>query len=141
MKRHASATWWGDLKSGNGRLSAESGALSEVPYAYSTRFRDERGTNPEELIGAAHAGCFSQALAMILADGGMTPARIDTDAAVSLEKVDDGFAITGVHLSTRIEVPGGDPEKVEKAAHEAKVGCPVGKALDVDITLDVTLVN
>lgn len=141
MKRHASATWWGTLKDGRGELTADSEILHDTPYSFSTRFENERGTNPEELIGAAHAGCYSMALAGILARAGTPAKRIDTKADVTLEKVDDGFAITTVHLTTRLEVPDGEPEAVEKAAHDAKAGCPVSKVLNAEITLDVTLVT
>lgn len=141
MKRNASATWWGSLKDGKGQLSAESGVLTETPYSFATRFENEKGTNPEELIGAAHSGCFSMALANILAEAGMTPERIDTEAEVTLEKGDDGFAITRVHLKTRAEVPGAEPDAFEKAANDAKAGCPVSKVLNAEITLEATLVN
>ena len=141
MERHASATWLGTLRDGRGELTAESGILQDTPYSFSTRFENEKGTNPEELIGAAHAGCYSMALAGILARAGTPAQRIDTAADVTLEKVDDGFGITKVHLSTRLEVLDGDPEAIEKAAHEAKAGCPVGKLLKAEVTLDVTLVT
>lgn len=141
MKRHASATWWGTLKDGRGELTAESGVLSDTPYSFATRFENEKGTNPEELIGAAHAGCYSMALSGILARAGTPAERIDTKAEVTLEKVDGGFGITKVHLTTRLEVPDGEPAAVEKAAHEAKAGCPVSKVLNAEITLEVTLVT
>lgn len=141
MKRNASATWYGDLPSGRGELSSDSGVLSSTPYSFGTRFENEKGTNPEELIGAAHAGCFSMALSGILGRGGVTPERIDTTARVSLDKVDDGFAITGIHLDTRVEASGLDAETFEEAANAAKAGCPVSKALSVEITLSATLVT
>lgn len=141
MKRHASATWWGDIKEGRGEITTQSGTLEDTAYSFATRFEDEKGTNPEELIGAAHAGCFSMALSGILARAGTPASRIDTRADVTLEKVEAGFAITGVHLSTRLEVPGADTADLEQAAREAKEGCPVSAALDVEITLDVTVVS
>lgn len=141
MKRKAEATWWGSLRDGRGEISAESGVLSHTPYSFHTRFENEKGTNPEELIGAAHAGCYSMALSNILTQAGMTPDRIDTQAVVTLEKGAEGFAITKVELTTRVEIPGANPAAFEKAAHEAKVGCPVSKLLDAEIVLDATLVN
>ena len=106
MKRSASAVWQGDLRSGRGRLTSDSGVLHDTPYSFSTRFENEKGTNPEELIGAAHAGCFSMALSNILVQAGITPERIDTRAAVYLEKGEAGFGITRVHLETRVRAPG-----------------------------------
>lgn len=141
MKRKATATWWGKLAKGRGELTSESGAISKTPYSVPTRFGDEKGTNPEELIAAAHAGCFSMALSKQLADAGLDPKRIDTEAEVTLEKVDDGFAITHVLLSTRVEVPDADPKVVEKAAQGAKRGCPVSKVLNAEIELQATLVS
>lgn len=141
MKRHASATWWGSIKEGRGEITTQSGTMDDTPYSFATRFEGEKGTNPEELIGAAHAGCYSMALSGILARAGTPATRIDTRADVTLEKVEAGFAITGVHLSTRLEVPGADAADLEQAAREAKEGCPVSKALDVEITLDVTVVQ
>jgi osmotically inducible protein OsmC len=141
MKRTASATWHGTLTEGRGVLDTGSGVLSDTPYSFATRFEDERGTNPEELLGAAHAGCFSMALSMILAEKGIEAERIDTQAEVSLEQVDDGFAITKVHLTTRVEAPDADPDTFEAAANDAKAGCPVSKVLNADITLEATLVT
>lgn len=141
MERKASATWWGTLKDGRGELGSESGALASTPYSVPTRFGDEKGSNPEELIGAAHAGCFSMALSGTLEDEGLDPKRIDTEAAVRLEKGEEGYSITRVRLSTRVEAPGADPEAFERAANEAKRGCPVSRALDVEIELSATLVQ
>ncbi len=141
MKRHASATWWGSIRDGRGELTADGGVLNDTPYSFSTRFEDEEGTNPEELIGAAHAGCYSMALSGILTGAGTPPERIDTSADVILEKVDAGFAITKVHLTTRIQAPGADPDALKRAAQDAKVGCPVSKVLNAEITLDVTVVS
>jgi osmotically inducible protein OsmC len=141
MDRNASATWFGTLREGRGVLSSDSGVLSDTPYSFATRFENERGTNPEELIGAAHAGCFSMALSMILSEKGIEAERIDTQAEVSLEQVDDGFAITKVHLTTRVEAPDAAPDTFEAAASDAKAGCPVSKVLNADITMDATLVT
>ncbi len=143
MQRSANATWWGTLEEGKGEISSESGVLSTTPYSFGARFKEDkdRGTNPEELIGAAHAGCFSMALSMILQKAGMESKRIDTEAKVRLDKVEGGFAITGVHLITRVEAPGADPEAFEKAANDAKAGCPVSQVIDTEITLEATLVN
>lgn len=141
MKRNASAVWYGSLEEGRGELSSDSGILTDTPYSFGTRFEDEKGTNPEELIGAAHAGCFSMALSMILGEHGVTPERIDTKAEVTLEQVDGDFTITRVHLTTRVEVSGLDPEAFEEAANAAKAGCPVSRVLDADITMDATLVT
>lgn len=141
MERTASATWWGGLKDGRGELGTESGALSATPYSFATRFEDSTGSNPEELIGAAHAGCFSMALAGALAKHGITSERIDTEARVRLEKGDEGFSITRVRLSTRVEAPGAEREAFEKATREAKEGCPVSRLLDAEIELRATLVN
>lgn len=141
MKRNASATWYGSLKNGRGELASDSGILSATPYSFGTRFENEKGTNPEELIGAAHAGCFSMALSMILGEHDVTPERIDTEATVSLEKVDDGFAITKIHLDTRVEASGLDADTFEEAANAAKDGCPVSKVLDAEITMSATLVT
>jgi osmotically inducible protein OsmC len=141
MLRSATATWWGSLAEGRGEISTESGALADTPYSFKTRFENERGTNPEELIGAAHAGCFSMALSVILQKAGIESKRIDTEAKVQLDKVEGGFAITAVHLSTRVEAPGADPEAFRQAADDAKAGCPVSQVIDAEITLEATLVN
>lgn len=139
MKRNATARWQGDLKSGKGQLSTDSGVLSKDAYSFATRFESGKGTNPEELIAAAHAGCFSMALSMILGAAGHTPDYVETKASVSLERADEGFAITAVHLAVKARVPGADAATFEKAADEAKAGCPVSKALRVDITMDAAL--
>lgn len=141
MKRNASAVWYGSLREGRGEISSDSGILAETPYSFGTRFEEEKGTNPEELIGAAHAGCFSMALSMILGEHDVTPERIDTKAAVTLEQVEGGFAITKVHLTTRVEASGLDAAAFEEAANAAKEGCPVSKVLDAEITMDATLVT
>lgn len=141
MKRQASARWQGGLESGVGTMSTDSGVLSDTPYSFGTRFEDKQGTNPEELIGAAHAGCYSMALSMILGEAGYTPEKIDTGATVTLDKVDEGFAVTSVHLEVSAVVPGADTDAFEKAANEAKAGCPVSKLLNADITMEATLEN
>ncbi len=139
MKRHASAHWEGGLKDGKGAVSTESGVLDNQQYSFSTRFEDAKGTNPEELIGAAHAGCYSMALSMILGEEGMTADSIDTKADVTLDQVEGGFAITAIHLTLEASIPGADKAKFEEAAEKAKQGCPVSKVLNADITLDATL--
>ncbi|WP_205341205.1 OsmC family protein [Denitrificimonas caeni] len=139
MKKTASAHWEGDLKQGKGTISTQSGALKENPYGFNTRFEDAPGTNPEELIGAAHAGCFSMAFSMLLGEENFTPDSIDTKATVTLEKQDDGFTITAVHLQMQARIPGIDQAKFEEIAGKAKSGCPVSKLLNADITLDATL--
>ncbi|MES2819277.1 MAG: OsmC family protein [Pseudomonadota bacterium] len=139
MKKTASALWQGGIKDGNGSISTQSGALSNNPYGFNTRFQDQPGTNPEELIGAAHAGCFSMALAKELDDAGIKAERIDTKAEVTLDKVEGGFAITAVHLSLQARLPGVDREVFERAVETAKNGCPVSKLLKAEITLEVVL--
>ena len=141
MKKTASAVWQGGLKDGKGQISTESGALKQAPYGFNTRFEGTPGTNPEELIGAAHAGCFSMALSMILGEAGLTPERIDTTAEVTLDKQPDGFAITAVHLILKAKVPGASEQQFVELANKAKAGCPVSKVLNATITLDATLVS
>lgn len=135
MQRNASAVWEGGLKDGRGTVSTESGVLSEAQYSFSTRFENGTGTNPEELLGSAHAGCYSMALSLVLGESGITPERVETSAAVAIEPSDDGFTITSVHLDTRIKAPGADRETVEEAAEKAKAGCPVSKLFNAEITL------
>jgi len=139
MKRSASAEWKGGLKDGKGVISTESGVLANTQYSFSTRFENGKGTNPEELIGAAHAGCFSMALSAQLGEAGMTPDRIATTAAVTLEKLDSGFTITAIHLTVKAKVPGADAAKFQTAANNAKAGCPVSKVLKATITMDASL--
>ncbi|MDA7086738.1 OsmC family protein [Pseudomonas sp. SA3-5] len=139
MKKTASAHWQGGLKDGTGTISTQSGALSSSPYGFNTRFEDQPGTNPEELIGAAHAGCFSMALSKELGDAGMTAESIETKAEVTLDKVDGGFAITAVNLSLRAKIPGADRAAFEQAVEAAKNGCPVSKVLNAEITLEAVL--
>ncbi|MBB35429.1 MAG: OsmC family peroxiredoxin [Hirschia sp.] len=139
MQKQGSARWAGDLKSGQGSISTESGALKDQPYGFGTRFNGQRGTNPEELIGAAHAACFSMALANMLSDEGMTPETIDTTADVTLDKDGDGFSITKVHLDTTVSIPDADHEAVTRIIAKAKENCPVSKLLSAEITLSQTL--
>ena len=139
MKRSANAVWTGDLRNGKGTISTESGVLSETPYSFKTRFEGEKGTNPEELIGAAHAGCFTMALSLELQKAGLTADRLTTKADVTLDQKDGGFAITAVHLTLRARIPGATQAAFESAANNAKAGCPVSKLLKADITLEAQL--
>jgi len=139
MKRTASAIWEGGLKDGRGTVSTESGVLATQAYSFHTRFENERGTNPEELIAAAHAGCFSMALSAQLGEVGLRANNIETSAAVTLEKTESGFAVTTVHLDVRAEVPGADTAVFETAAKKAKEGCPISKLLNAKITMDTHL--
>jgi osmotically inducible protein OsmC len=139
MKRTGSAVWKGGLKDGKGTVSTDSGVLSNTPYSFSTRFEDGKGTNPEELIAAAHAGCFSMALSAQLGNAGMTAESIATTATVNLEKTDAGFTITAVHLDVKAKIPGADKGAFETAANNAKAGCPVSRVLNAAITMNATL--
>jgi len=139
MKHKASAVWQGSLKEGAGTLSTGSGALVEKPYSFKTRFEGEQGTNPEELIGAAHAGCFSMAFSMILGMAGFTPDKIETTATVSLEPKDGGFAITASHLDMTASIPNIDEATFQDLAAKAKAGCPVSKVLNAEISLTAQL--
>ncbi len=139
MKQTASAVWQGSLKEGTGTISTGSGALSAKPYSFKTRFEGAPGTNPEELIGAAHAGCFSMAFSMILGIEGYTPEKIATTATVTLEKKGDGFAITASHLDVTATIPGIDETAFQLAAVKAKAGCPVSKLLNAHITMEARL--
>jgi osmotically inducible protein OsmC len=139
MKRTASAEWKGGLKDGNGAISTESTVLSNAQYSFGTRFESGKGTNPEELIAAAHAGCFSMALSAQLGEKGIKPERIRTSAAVTLEKGEDGFAITKVHLDVVAKIPGGNQQAFQEAASGAKRGCPVSKVLKAEITMEARL--
>src|SRR5512137_1752357 len=127
MQRNASAHWSGGLKDGKGTITSASGVLKNTPYSFSTRFEGQPGTNPEELIAAAHAGCFTMALSGQLGNAGMTAQAIDTSAAVTLEKLESGFTITAVHLQVKARVPGADKAKFDQAARNAKEGCPVSR--------------
>lgn len=139
MNKTASAHWAGNLKQGKGTISTESGALKDNPYGFNTRFENQPGTNPEELIGAAHAGCFSMAFAMLLGEENFTPDSIDTQATVTLEKQSDSFAVTAVHLEMQARIPGIEQSKFDEIADKAKSGCPISKLLNAKITLDATL--
>jgi len=139
MNRSASAVWQGGLKDGSGRLTTQSGVFKDEPYSFQTRFGDTPGTNPEELIAAAHAGCFSMALSLVLANAGLTPERIDTSAKVTLEQQGGGFTITAVHLDVTAKVPGADNAQFREAAKGAKENCPVSKVLNAKITMDAKL--
>ena len=141
MKTHGSAAWQGGIKDGKGAISTKSGALKEYPYGFASRFEGKPGTNPEELIGAAHAGCFTMALSLILGEAKLKADQMDTKAEVTLEKQGDGFAITSVHLTLRAAIPGVDQATFEQLAGKAKAGCPVSKLLNAKITLDAELVT
>ncbi|NCT68643.1 MAG: OsmC family protein [Rhodanobacteraceae bacterium] len=140
MKKHASAVWTGGLMDGKGTMSTQTGVLSDAPYGFKSRFEDGPGTNPEELIAAAHAGCFSMALSLMLGQAGLTPERIETRAEVSLEKVGEGFAITASHLDVSAKVPGTDAAAFQRIATQAKEGCPLSKLMTAKITMDARLV-
>jgi osmotically inducible protein OsmC len=139
MKRSASAVWKGGLQDGKGSVSSESGALKGVPYNFKMRFENEPGTNPEELIAAAHASCFSMALSLFLGQAGMTAESIDTTATVTLEKVGDAMTVTSSHLQTKCRIPNADQAAFQKAAEGAKAGCPISRLLNTKITLDASL--
>lgn len=139
MQRKASAIWQGGLKNGTGTLNTASGTLKETPYSFRMRFEDAPGTNPEELVAAAHAGCFAMALSAQLEGAGITPERLDVTATVTMEKSDGGWAVTKSHLDLTARIPGADPEKFKTAAENAKAGCPISKLLKAEITLDAKL--
>jgi osmotically inducible protein OsmC len=140
MKRSASAVWKGGLQDGKGTVSTAAGALSNVPYNFKMRFGDEKGTNPEELIAAAHAACFSMALSLFMANEGLTPESIDTTATVSFDNVNGAWTVTASHLQTKVKSPNADAAKFQKAAEGAKAGCPISRLLNTAITLDAALV-
>mgnify|MGYP000935185007 FL=1 len=139
IHKHGSAHWSGDIKRGKGTVSTESGVLNQQPYGFNTRFEGEKGTNPEELIGAAHAACFSMALSLMLGEAGYTADSIDTTADVSLDKTDSGFAISKIARKSKVTVPGIDPQQFDGVIQKAKAGCPVSQVLNAEITLDYTL--
>lgn len=139
MQRKASAIWQGGLKDGKGSVSSASGVLSNTPYSFTTRFENTPGTNPEELIAAAHAACFSMALSAQLGNASLTPASIQTAATLTMEKLDSGWTITAVHLDVVGRVPNADQAAFEKAANDAKSGCPVSKVLKANITMSAKL--
>lgn len=140
MTTYGTAAWKGGLKDGKGAISTKSGALKEYPYGFASRFEGLPGTNPEELIGAAHAGCFTMALSLILGEAGFTAEQMDTKAEITLAKQDDGFAITKSALTLRAKIPGIDDAKFQELTAKAKAGCPVSKLLKAEITLDAALV-
>lgn len=141
MERKATAVWQGGLKDGNGTLTTESKVLSNTPYSYSTRFEGSPGTNPEELLGAAHAGCFTMALSAQLAELGIKSERIETKATITFEKLDTGFTITRSHLDVSVRAPGAERARFEQAAEKAKTGCPMSKVLRAEISMDARLVD
>jgi lipoyl-dependent peroxiredoxin len=139
MNRTATAVWNGDLKNGKGTLSTQSGVLKSTPYSFATRFESGIGTNPEELIAAAHAGCFTMALSAFLGGAGFTPQQLSTEATLTLEQVQGNWTITAVHLALSAQVPGISPEKFEEIAANAKANCPVSRVLNTKITLATKL--
>jgi osmotically inducible protein OsmC len=140
MKRNASAVWQGNLKQGKGTISTSSGVLSGTQYSFSTRFENGVGTNPEELLAAAHGGCFAMAFSAQLGEAGLTAERIDVTATITLDKTETGFGITESHLDLKAKIPGADQAAFDKAAGNAKAGCPVSKLFNTKITLDAALV-
>jgi lipoyl-dependent peroxiredoxin len=139
IKRRGSASWKGGLKDGRGSISTESGALQAYPYGFASRFEGQKGTNPEELLGAAHSGCFTMALSLILGEAKLVAEQMDTTADVTLEQVEGGFAITAVHLTLKAKIPGTNQATFEELANKAKAGCPVSKLFKTNITLEATL--
>ena len=140
MQRKATAVWRGDLKGGTGRISSDSGVLSDTAYSFHTRFENEKGTNPEELIAAAHAGCFAMALSAQLGEAGIKPDEISTQATVTLDKTDGGWTVTKSHLEVKARIPNADEAAFRKAADNAKAGCPISKLLKAEITMNAQLV-
>lgn len=140
IKRKASAVWRGSLKGGKGTVSTASGVLSGTQYSFGTRFENGTGTNPEELIAAAHAGCFAMAFSAQLGEAGLTPESIEAAATVTLDKKDGGWAVTKSHLEVSARIPGADQAAFEKAANAAKQGCPISQLLKAEITMDAKLV-
>lgn len=139
MRRKASAVWTGGIKDGKGKISTDSGVLSDTQYSFSARFEDGIGTNPEELLAASHAGCFTMALSGQLGNAGLTAESIKTTATVRLEKLESGFTITSVHLEVVAKVPGADEQAFQTAARNAETGCPISKVLKAEITMDAKL--
>lgn len=139
LQRKASALWQGGLKNGKGTLSTQSGVLNETPYSFSTRFEQAKGTNPEELVAAAHAGCFAMALSAQLEGAGMTPEKLEVTATIKLDKQDGGWAVTESHLELTAHIPGADPDKFDTCAENAKKGCPISKLLNARVTMDAKL--
>jgi lipoyl-dependent peroxiredoxin len=141
INRRGSASWKGGLKDGRGSISTESGALQAYPYGFASRFEGQRGSNPEELLGAAHAACFTMALSLILGEAKLVADQMDTTAEVTLEQVEGGFAITAVHLALKAKVPGTNQAAFQELANKAKAGCPVSKLFKANITLEATLLS
>jgi osmotically inducible protein OsmC len=141
MIRKASAVWKGSLKEGKGTISSDSGVLSNTPYSFSTRFENAKGTNPEELIAAAHAGCFTMALSAQLGNAGITPESLETTASLTLDKLDAGWTVTKIHLDVSARIPGADQAAFDKAAESAKAGCPISRLLKAEITMTARLVG
>ena len=141
INRTGSAAWQGGIKDGKGSISTQSGALKAYPYGFASRFEGTPGSNPEELIAAAHSACFTMALSLILGEAKLTAEQLDTSAQVSLESVEGGYAITAVHLTLKGKVPGATAEQFVELANKAKAGCPVSKLLKADISLDAQLVG
>ncbi len=141
MVRKASAVWKGSLKEGKGTISSDSGVLSSTPYSFSTRFENAKGTNPEELIAAAHAGCFTMALSAQLGNAGITPESLETTASLTLDKLDAGWTVTKIHLDVSARIPGADKAAFDKAAENAKAGCPISRLLKAEITMSARLVG
>ena len=139
MQRKASAVWNGDLKGGKGKISTASGVLSDTQYSFGTRFESGAGTNPEELIAAAHASCFAMALSAQLGEAGIKPEEIRAEATVTLDKTDGGWTVTKSHLEVTAKIPGVDPQAFDKAAQNAKAGCPISKLLKAEITMNASL--
>jgi osmotically inducible protein OsmC len=139
MQRNASAHWSGGLKDGKGTITSASGVLKATPYSFSTRFEEQPGTNPEELIAAAHAGCFTMALSGQLGGAGMTAESLDTTATVTMEKLVAGFTVTSIHLQVKAKIPGADQARFDQAARNAKEGCPISRLLNTRITMEATL--
>jgi len=141
MVRKASAVWKGSLKEGKGTISSDSGVLSNTPYSFSTRFENAKGTNPEELIAAAHAGCFTMALSAQLGNANLTPESLETSASLTLDKLDSGWTVTKIHLDVSARIPGADKAAFDKAAEAAKAGCPISRLLKAEITMTARLVG
>jgi lipoyl-dependent peroxiredoxin len=139
MQRKARAVWKGTLKEGSGRLETESGAVKNVPYAFVNRFENEPGTNPEELIAAAHAGCFSMAFSNQLTQAGSPPESVETRGTITFEKKDAGWTLSASHLEVHVKVPNGDRDKIASAAEAAKTGCPVSRALNMPVSLELKI--
>lgn len=141
INRSGSAVWTGGLKDGKGTISTQSGALDAYPYGFATRFEGQPGSNPEELIAAAHASCFTMALSLILGEAGLTAEKMETSAVVTLEKLDEGFAVTASHLTLKASIPGTDDATFQDLAAKAKANCPISKLLKAEISLDAELLG